>query len=607
MKKEGSPKLAKIFAAALAAAPAADSYVPLESIESAIKPPAHITEAPGKGVDESYAESLLLEENDKRDWDSESMHLKKIEGIFSGLAKNERFAFAKRIGEEFPNTKNGELIAQVLLQKYKDWQKPGHGFEVVEKLAERSPFYFLLIANEVTDMPNAATLVRKTLSRLAVAVSYYEKYNKVPGAVDILIENTRRQDLTQYNQTDALLSSSLISEPDKNKIRESLPSRPRQLFLTLLSLQNLRAVHVTQNITNNPAFDAIDDSVFSTVAKHLKKSPAPFGDAEIAEWQKKLISRYYGNDFRKKRDEAKLAMILEVRDKYEVHPLQLMYRTAHIAQYLFDRNLPINEETIEKAFSVIEVKRNEEANKQMPKNAVILSHNEKQRGVSTMVPPYKLKAIEDRIKDAEGTFVHVSGDEPDPVELAKQAIVNAPAGMVLYVFAHGSPNGIFLRDGGEDLGSGNVVMKGESKYISPSVLAEAFANRYRNPGKKPQDDIILSHACYQSDYAEKFALEMAKRGVYIPLFAAPSEQGTTATGHPSTPLGTKIEESWIKARKRGDLFKQEFDPDTASHPSIFVPDTSTPFNEIKKKLPAKHIPAMMQISGISTYQGVAVG
>ncbi len=610
MKKEGGPKLAKILAVALAATPgAASGDMPRESREqSPVKSPAYVAEASQKGVDESYIRSLLLEASDERDFDSEIALIKKIEEIFGGLAKDQKFAFAKRIGEEFPNTKNGKLIAQVLLQNYKDWQKPGNDFEVVEKLAERSPFYFLLIANDVANMPSAATLVRKTLSRWAVAVSYYEKYHKVPGAVDILIENVRRQDLTHYDEIDALLSSNLISDPDKNKIREVLPPRPRQLFLTLLSLQNLRPVAVTQNIVDNPAFDMVDDSVFSMTAEHLKKSQVLFDDAEIAKWHKKLIGRHYGYDsFQKKSDEAKLAMLLEVRDAYGVHPLQLMYRTVHIAQYLFNRDIPISEKSVEKAFSAIEAARNEYVSKPMPKNALVFTHNEKRNGVSAMAQPHKLKAIEDRVTDENGTFVHVSGNESDPVESAKEAIIKAPAGMVLYVFAHGSPNGIFFRDGGQDLGSGNVITTSKSVYISPSVLAEAFANRYRDHGKKPEDDVILSHACYQSDYAEKFALEMAKRGVRIPLFVAPSEQGTTTTGHPSTPLGTKIEESWIKARTRGDLFKQEFEPDPASHPSIFAPDTSMPLTDAIKKRPVQgHTPAMMQISGVSTYEGVAI-
>ncbi|MEK7628348.1 MAG: hypothetical protein AAB421_02940 [Patescibacteria group bacterium] len=609
--KEGrsNPKLAKALAVALGAVSAAGCDVPQGGVAT---PPAQVAEAPGKGAAESYTELLLLKLDTEHGWDrfdAETKVKAQLTKILKGVAKEGRLELARRVAEEFPKNKIGELAAERLLQEYSTWKVSGQDWGVVEKLAERAPFYFLLIANDVAEMPSAPALVRKTLSRWAVAISYFDKYNKVPGAVDILIENTRKQALTDYSEADALLASNILSDAEKQKIREALPSRSRQLFLTLLSLQNTRAVAVKETLVDNPAFNQIDDNVLATVAKHLKKDAVPFGDAELEEWRKEIIPGYYSvkDGLEKKSREAKVAMFREVYEKYGVHPLQLMYRSAHGAQYLFNRGQKFSDETAAKALAVIEARRAENANKPIPKHAVVLTHNEKYKGVSAMAQPAKLKAIEDRVKGEGGTYTHIHGDEPDVVELATKAIINAPAGMVLYAFAHGSPDGIFLRDGGQDLGGGSVATTQKSRYISPAALAEALAVRYRDKSKKPEDDVILSHACYQSDYVEGFAIEAAKRGVYIPLFAAPSEQGTTATGHASTPLGTKIEESWIKAKTRGDLFKQEFKPDTASHPSIFVPDKTMPFTGARKHPVRGHTPAMMQISGISTYQGVAIG
>ncbi|MBI2108684.1 MAG: hypothetical protein HYT93_00685 [Parcubacteria group bacterium] len=605
-KPTKAAKTAKVVAAFLATAPASQA-LEANALDTTTHPRAvYETRVPAEAVNKSYTELLLTKLSDTYDYKSESAFLEKAEKIFTGLAKDEKFTFAKRIAIEFPNTKTGERIAQVLLEHYSSWQSPGRDQEVIKKLAERSPFYFIINANSFSATPNAPDLVRRALSRYAVAVSYYEKYNKVPGAADILLENIRKQGSTHYNEIDVILSSELISEPDKKKIREALPPRPRQLFLTLLSLQHIKQLEVMENIASNLAFETIDDPTLMLIAKYLKKSSTLFGDTEFTQWREQLM-RVAFEGFNKKKQEASLAMLHETQIKYGVNPIQLMHRAAHVMQYLFNRNESLDENGIKRASFAIEEERGKNMNKLIPKNAVVLTHNEKKKGVPLFATPEKLNAIKERVAREGGSFVHVSGDESDPETVATKAIIDAPAEMILYIFAHGSPDGIYFRDGGQDLGGGNVVTLNTSRYLSPKKLAEAFASRYRDGVKKPEDDVILSNACYQSDFAEEFAREMAKQGVYIPFFVAPSEQGATTTGHPSTPLGTKIEEHWIKATKRGDLFKQEFAPDPLSHPSIFVPDTSVPLSGSAIRPKRGYTPAMMQISGISTYHGVAIG
>ena len=605
------PELAKALAAVLAAAPATTINLSVTGIPSI--PSAYATETSTKRAVDAYAEMLSLELDAESGFErihAENRASEKIRTILESLSASEKFEFAKRVAEEFPHNVIGELLASQLLLKneYKVWKKPGADWNIVKGLAERAPLYFIQMANDLADMPDAPTLVRNVLSKYAIAVSHFPWYNKVPGAVDILLQNIHNNaGVIAYNEIDALLSSDLISDGNKKRIRTAMPPRSKQQFLTILSLQNTYTSYVISALVRNSAFRMVDENFLKVLSQHLKQFAVPFGDVELAQWREHIIKSWH-EGFQKKVDEAKVAMIKEVQDHFDMHPLQLMYRAAQVAQYLHDHDIAPSEASIKDVLMSIEHSRSEYSKKTIPKNAVVLTHNERVGGEPAMAQSSKLKAIEERVAQEGGTYVHVSGDDVDPVLFAKIAIVSAPAGLVLHTFMHGSPDGIYFRDGGQDLGAGHVETTKKSSYISPDVLADIFAERYRDSNKRPEDDLILSHACYQSDYARNFARAMAQRGFYIPLFAAPSEQGTTATAHATTPLGTKIEENWIQANTGGDLFMQEFETDPASHPSIFVPDTSYPLN--KKRNPSlrdDRTPFLIQISGINTYQGVAIG
>lgn len=602
-----NPKLAKALAAALAATPVAPHGASEAQAFFGFWKKTE-TQVALKNADDAFAEIMQIKPIKEEGWDrfdAEDKARKHVLKVLRETANDAKLPLAMRVASEYPKNKIGEIIAAQLLRDYKKWKTGEKDWGVIKKLAERSPFDFMFAANEVADMPDAAYLTRKTLSQYAVAISYFELYNKIPGAIDILIENIKDPASTSYEEVDALLASNLITEVDKKRIRDSLPPRSRQLFLTILSLQHIKPIAVKSNLTANQAFNSVDAKIIAIVAKHLKSKAIQFDEAELQRWRKHLV-KPYGSEFDKKASEYRVAMLQEVKDTYDVHPLQLMYRTAQVAQYIINKNMSLNEANIEKALIAIESARNEQMHKTIPKNTVVLTHNEMYQGAPAMAQPHKLKAIKDQTTAEGGAYVHVSGDAPNAVELAAQAILNAPKGLTLRVFAHGSPDGIYLSDGGQDLGGGSVVSSSKSRYISPQALAEMFAARYRDGTKSPEDDIILSHACYQSDYVIKFARAAAQLGFHIPLFIAPSEQGTTVTGHASTSLGTKSEEHWIKAKTRGDLFTQEFSPDTAAHPSIFAPDKSI----LPKRAPFSihgHTPVLMQISGIDTYQGTAIG
>src|SRR3989338_8798317 len=117
-KKTKAIKAARVAAAFLAAAPAAGFISETNAHDSVNPRTAHEFKTSSETVNKSYMELLLFKLGDKYDYESENAFLDKVEKIFAVFTKDEKFIFARRIAMEFPNTKTGERIAQVLLKKY---------------------------------------------------------------------------------------------------------------------------------------------------------------------------------------------------------------------------------------------------------------------------------------------------------------------------------------------------------------------------------------------------------------------------------------------------------------------------------------------------------
>ena len=245
-----------------------------------------------------------------------------------------------------------------------------------------------------------------------------------------------------------------------------------------------------------------------------------------------------------------LAKVKKTVDRLDVPWTKAVEWSLHITRNLYFAGKPPTQENVQQALREHQEMRETWSEKHLfrGRNVVVAAHGE--TGEDWGGHRFGVDALMQKIlKDQQGSgeLLRLRPDaNNESIRQTKQATLEqvrtAKSPFTLVLDGHGSKNAFYFSDGQIPGVTNEVVDTAQSVKITVDELFAAYQEGVarRSGSKTFEPDIIISHACFASNFLRDFLARCTDAGIPQPVFLAPAEYGQYGVSKASMDTNTAL-------------------------------------------------------------------